>query len=535
MNSSNSDVEGGVSASDQHALVTDLHKMKQKFMDEHRNVSKNWHIPSSFPSEAVISAYDSPQVDKATETFSWGKPDLFVLRKLCWEKFGWGTQKADELLLPVLKEYNKHETQLRLEAFYTFNERFAKIRSKRIKKAVKGTMGNKSSNFMDDTVQDVSKSRKKRKVSSSEAGSGVHDSRSDHDVARDDTNSTEEPAAKQSRKRRFHGEPYPSEGGNSEPSIQAVGKKNTKRGSSVSGRGRGRGRGRSAGRGRRKESSGLEYAEISTDDGNNSETAQEVPVENYEGLHVVRRSTRPRKAVKYTMNELDIDESGKANQDSGGSADEAGENEILEDAGIVGVGAAAASPSKRNHHKVGDPLLVESLSKDYIEMEGGICMDEAKPNTETGQVSLDQASDPPLVAELSQEYLRMGGGFCLDEDEVDKNSEKSAFSQARDILSENDNPSHCSGFGKETEHDVSYEVSQLVSNPIRAAGELQVGGHTDAPYVMQNVGIPDVTNTIHDNHSILAISHENIEGDDSGAKSAGFLSAMPNLRRKRRS
>lgn len=29
--------------------------------------------------------------------------------RLCWEKFGWGASKADELLLPVLKEYNKHE------------------------------------------------------------------------------------------------------------------------------------------------------------------------------------------------------------------------------------------------------------------------------------------------------------------------------------------------------------------------------------------------------------------------------------------
>jgi hypothetical protein len=28
--------------------------------------------------------------------------------------------------------------QLRLEAFYTFNERFAKIRNQRIKKAIKG-------------------------------------------------------------------------------------------------------------------------------------------------------------------------------------------------------------------------------------------------------------------------------------------------------------------------------------------------------------------------------------------------------------
>lgn len=46
-----------------------------------RNVSKNWHVSSTFPSDAVISAYVSPQVDKSTESFAWGKPDLFVLRK----------------------------------------------------------------------------------------------------------------------------------------------------------------------------------------------------------------------------------------------------------------------------------------------------------------------------------------------------------------------------------------------------------------------------------------------------------------------
>uniref|UniRef100_A0A6N2M4P5 Uncharacterized protein n=1 Tax=Salix viminalis TaxID=40686 RepID=A0A6N2M4P5_SALVM len=74
-----------------------------------RNVSKNWHIPSSFPSEAVISAYSYPYVDKSIEPFTWGKPDLHSLHRLCWEKFGWHIQKSDELLLLVLKEYNKYE------------------------------------------------------------------------------------------------------------------------------------------------------------------------------------------------------------------------------------------------------------------------------------------------------------------------------------------------------------------------------------------------------------------------------------------
>ena len=34
---------------------------------------------------------------------------MSVSFRLCWERFGWNKEKADELLLPVLKEYNKHE------------------------------------------------------------------------------------------------------------------------------------------------------------------------------------------------------------------------------------------------------------------------------------------------------------------------------------------------------------------------------------------------------------------------------------------
>lgn len=42
--------------------------------------------------------------------------------RLCWEKFGWSTEKADELLLPVLKEYNKREvdSSLSIDLFLLF-------------------------------------------------------------------------------------------------------------------------------------------------------------------------------------------------------------------------------------------------------------------------------------------------------------------------------------------------------------------------------------------------------------------------------
>lgn len=131
---------------------------QEGFIDKHRAVSKNWNVPESFPNPMVINAYMSPQVDNSTESFSWGRPDLEALRRLCFERFGWNKSKSDELLLPVLKEYDRHETQLRLEAFYTFNQRFAKIRSKRIQKAVKHITGNISSELVDfpEAVDDAS-------------------------------------------------------------------------------------------------------------------------------------------------------------------------------------------------------------------------------------------------------------------------------------------------------------------------------------------------------------------------------------------
>lgn len=136
-------------AASERSETSNYNHRQEGFIDKHRAVSKNWNVPESFPNPMVINAYVSPQVDNSTESFSWGRPDLEALRRLCFERFGWNKSKSDELLLPVLKEYDRHETQLRLEAFYTFNQRFAKIRSKRIQKAVKHITGNISSELVD--------------------------------------------------------------------------------------------------------------------------------------------------------------------------------------------------------------------------------------------------------------------------------------------------------------------------------------------------------------------------------------------------
>lgn len=50
-------------------------------------------------------------------------------------------ESTDDLLLPVLQEYEKRQSQLRLDAFYTMTHRFAKIKSKRLQAAVSTAMG----------------------------------------------------------------------------------------------------------------------------------------------------------------------------------------------------------------------------------------------------------------------------------------------------------------------------------------------------------------------------------------------------------
>ena len=60
-------------------------------------------MPDTFPNSAVIKAYRSAKVDESRDKFTYGRPDLQLLRQFCLDKFGWPQGKADELLVPVLK------------------------------------------------------------------------------------------------------------------------------------------------------------------------------------------------------------------------------------------------------------------------------------------------------------------------------------------------------------------------------------------------------------------------------------------------
>ncbi|XP_077214440.1 5'-3' exonuclease family protein isoform X5 [Tasmannia lanceolata] len=396
-NSSTNNVEDSASNEnvDNQQSGLNLSNITQIFMDKHRNVSKNWHIPSSFPSETVVSAYTSPQVDKSTEPFSWGKPDLFVLRKLCWERFGWSNQKADELLIPVLKEYNKHETQLRLEAFYTFNERFAKIRSQRIKKAVKGITGNQSSELIDLEQKGI-KSREKRRISPSGAQRNKtqrsFDGLNDGGVGNEGEIS-EKAASKKRRKQRIESQVMPSEVKQLEPLGQKEGIQNVKKGAIRNVRGRGRGRG--VGSRIRKEVPSFESTETSTSDG--SDDGQVKKTENTSEL---RRSARPRNQVKYAANDLDAD---GLSSSSGQSDRKCVDDGAVEQDSFHEKRMASDADCLNDKNRGDEASQEDSLSRDYLNSGGGFCMEGSDLNS--GPVQSISSPTRAFTAPLNRERI----------------------------------------------------------------------------------------------------------------------------------
>ncbi|XP_074286681.1 DNA repair protein UVH3 isoform X2 [Silene latifolia] len=380
----------------------DSRKRQQIFMNKHRNISKNWHFPASFPSEAVISAYKSPQVDNSAEPFSWGKPDIFSLRRLCSEKFAWANQKADELLLPVLKEYNKHETQLRLEAFYSFNEKFANIRSKRIRQAVKGITGKRSLADTDD-LHELSKEVNKR---------GENSGNRSNTKKKDGVGEIKNPSKGSKSKKR---DVKVAE------KLQLIDKAEEKRvDGSACGKARGGNSGKGVKRGRRMESSDSDLDDITICSlvGSSDEHEHVLQSENDPLPHSVRRSKRARKATNYVDKDDESDTPTKSPTSTSQKHrnDERGPKIPFE---FEDVHEIDMTKDRRQQEVTRDD---DVLSGDYLLKGGGFCADENVELTNKQEISIQSkgagaAGAAAAADDDDSECLQMGGGFCANDAE----------------------------------------------------------------------------------------------------------------------
>ena len=66
-------------------------------------------------------AYLEPEVDSDPSEFVWGVPDLSALRQFLMSTIGWGNERTDEVLVPVIRDMNRREaegTQANITKFF---------------------------------------------------------------------------------------------------------------------------------------------------------------------------------------------------------------------------------------------------------------------------------------------------------------------------------------------------------------------------------------------------------------------------------
>ncbi|KXX81877.1 DNA repair protein rad13 [Madurella mycetomatis] len=92
---------------------------RRKFRKAH---ATKLFLPVGFPSPAVFDAYLEPEVDRSPEPFQWGVPDLEGLRQFLMTTIGWGQERTDEVLVPVIRDMNRREvegTQSNITRYFT--------------------------------------------------------------------------------------------------------------------------------------------------------------------------------------------------------------------------------------------------------------------------------------------------------------------------------------------------------------------------------------------------------------------------------
>lgn len=141
--------------------------IQKQFKSTHKNVRKNWTLPPAFPSKEVVDAYLLPKVDDSMDKFQFARPDADLLRHFCYEHLGWGHSRVDELLVPVLQNYDERQRQQTLDSFLSYRQRFAKIRSKRLQNAVAGI---RKTELDAETVYSEEKEQKSKRKSHSIEG-----------------------------------------------------------------------------------------------------------------------------------------------------------------------------------------------------------------------------------------------------------------------------------------------------------------------------------------------------------------------------
>lgn len=223
------------------------------------------------------------------------------------------------------------------------------------------------------------------------------------------------------------------------------------------------------------------------------------------------QSQRHRKIVNYS--EKRDDESDKDDGDS--TAEKLERREAGVDVDVAE--RYPADSSKMNENDASNDYCPQELPN--LETNAGGAEMES-----TAQPIFDETYDPIPGDLLSKEYLKMGGGFCLEENDGDMEHEINASSP---ILSVEGSDIYNSSqlLGDENNGNAS---NQLISSPSRKTSEKQCEAGIGASEIEQ-----DLHNTTNITCNDVSPHLENM-GKNDYVSSSVFLRAMPNLRKRKK-
>nr|XP_061830716.1 DNA excision repair protein ERCC-5 homolog isoform X1 [Nerophis lumbriciformis]XP_061830717.1 DNA excision repair protein ERCC-5 homolog isoform X1 [Nerophis lumbriciformis] len=120
-------------------------------------------LQPGFPNPAVAQAYLQPAIDQSDGSFSWGRPQLDMIKDFCQTRFGWSAQKTTETLQPVIKQLNTQQTQLRIDSFFRMEQQEKQaVQSQRLRRAITCMKRKERGEEEDDEEAIVSPSKPKK-------------------------------------------------------------------------------------------------------------------------------------------------------------------------------------------------------------------------------------------------------------------------------------------------------------------------------------------------------------------------------------
>uniref|UniRef100_H3C7J3 Excision repair cross-complementation group 5 n=1 Tax=Tetraodon nigroviridis TaxID=99883 RepID=H3C7J3_TETNG len=133
-----------------------------------------------FPNPAVAQAYLQPCVDQSDSGFSWGPPQVDMIKEYPFSArvLTPASRRTEETLQPVMKQLSAQQTQMRIDSFFHMaQQEKSALRSQRLRRAVtcmkrKAREGGEEEEEEEESSEEDSKTKSKRgKTASKSSGS----------------------------------------------------------------------------------------------------------------------------------------------------------------------------------------------------------------------------------------------------------------------------------------------------------------------------------------------------------------------------